>query len=61
MGPDIVPLILEELEREPDQWFWALKAITDADPVSPEHTGAVELMAVDWLRWGREQGFVGSA
>lgn len=60
MGPDIVPLILEELEREPDQWFWALKAITDADPVS-EHTGAVELMAVDWLRWGRERGFVGSA
>jgi len=58
MGPDIVPLILHELEREPDQWFWALKAITDADPVPPEHAGAVDLMVEDWLRWGREQGLV---
>lgn len=58
MGPDIVPLILHELEREPAQWFWALKAITDADPVPPEHAGAVDLMAEDWLSWGREQGLV---
>ena len=28
MGLPVVPLILEELEREPDQWFWALEAIT---------------------------------
>ena len=61
MGPEIVPLILQELEREPDQWFWALKSITEADPVVPEHAGAVDLMADDWLRWGREQGLVGSA
>jgi hypothetical protein len=61
MGPEIVPLILEELEREPDQWFWALNAITDADPVPPEHLGAVDLMAEDWLRWGREQGLGSSA
>jgi hypothetical protein len=24
MGPPVVPLILDELRREPDQWFWAL-------------------------------------
>ena len=33
MGPAVVPLILSELEKEPDLWFWALEAITDANPV----------------------------
>jgi hypothetical protein len=35
MGLSAVPLILEELHREPDQWFWALEAITEEDPVPP--------------------------
>ena len=30
MGPAVVPLILAELEREPDHWFWALEAITES-------------------------------
>ncbi len=29
IGWPVVPLILDELQREPDQWFWALEAITD--------------------------------
>ena len=32
MGLSAVPLILEELRREPDQWFWALEAITEENP-----------------------------
>jgi hypothetical protein len=39
MGPPIVPLILEELRREPDRWFWAPEAITEENPVRPK-TGA---------------------
>ena len=23
MGPQVVPLILDEMRREPDHWFWA--------------------------------------
>lgn len=56
MGPEVVPWVLRELEREPDHWFRALRALTSADPVSPEHRSKVREMAEDWLRWGREQG-----
>jgi len=35
MGLSAVPLILEELRRDPDQWFWALEAITEENPVPP--------------------------
>jgi len=36
LGWPVVPLILEELNREPNQWFWALEAITEQNPVPPE-------------------------
>jgi hypothetical protein len=58
MGTPVVPLILEELEREPDQWFWALEAITEENPVPPEANGVVRLMAKAWVDWGREQGYL---
>ncbi len=57
LGPAVVPLLLRSLERAPDHWFWALKAITGADPVPPPHRGKVREMAQDWLAWGREQGY----
>lgn len=56
LGREAVPLILRELEREPDHWFWALKAITGVDPVESARKGRVREMALAWLRWGREQG-----
>ena len=58
MGLPVVPLILEELQREPDQWFWALEAITEENPVPPEAAGVVKLMARAWVDWGQEQGYV---
>jgi hypothetical protein len=56
MGPAAVPLLLAELEREPDHWFWALKSITGADPVSAEHQGKLNEMTAAWIRWGQAQG-----
>ena len=56
MGPDALPLIFRELERQPDHWFWALKAITGADPVKPEDRGRIAKMAAAWLNWAKEQG-----
>ena len=58
MGLPVVPLILEELQREPDQWFWALEAITEENPVPPEAAGLVKQMAQAWVEWGRAQGFL---
>lgn len=56
MGDPAVPLILHELEREPDHWFWALTAITGYEPDLPEESANVETMAKAWLEWGRSRG-----
>src|SRR5438128_6632942 len=57
LGPAAVPLLLRELERSPDHWFWALKAITGADPVPPASRGKVREMARLWIDWGRQQRY----
>jgi hypothetical protein len=57
LGPAVVPLLLRELERDPDHWFWALKAITGADPVPEALRGKVREMARCWVSWGRAQGY----
>ncbi len=59
MGPRVVPLILEELRREPDQWFWTLEAITEQNPVPPEAMGKVRQMAQAWGRWSEQEGIPG--
>lgn len=56
MGVAAVPFLLRELERKPDHWFWALTAITGADPIQPEDRGKLKKMTEAWLRWGKEQG-----
>jgi hypothetical protein len=54
----VVPLILDELRREPDQWFWALESITEQNPVPPEAMGKVRLMAQAWVTWGEQRGML---
>ena len=58
MGEAVVPLILEELRREPDHWFWALEAITGENPVPAENAGSVPLTAQAWIEWGKKQGYL---
>ena len=53
LGPSVVPFILGELEKEPDHWFWALRAITGENPVNPEDKGRVKKMAEAWIAWGK--------
>jgi hypothetical protein len=57
LGRDAVPLILQDLERQPDHWFAALRAITGAEPIPPEDRGRMDRMATAWVRWGKEHGF----
>ena len=57
MGPVAIPFILRELEREPDHWFWALRAISGEDPIPPESRGKIDQMTAAWLRWGRQNGY----
>jgi hypothetical protein len=58
MGWPAVLLLLEELQREPDQWFWALESITGENPVPLEAAGKIRLMAQAWIDWGKRQGFL---
>jgi hypothetical protein len=58
IGPDAIPLILGELERETDHWFAALRAISDEDPVPPSSRGKMREMAQAWLAWGSKKGYV---
>jgi hypothetical protein len=58
MGDPAIPLLLEELQREPDHWFWALEAITLENPVPPEARGNIDDMARAWIEWGRQKGYI---
>lgn len=57
LGPAVVPLLLRELEHEPDHWFRALEALTGAHPVPEASQGRLHDMARAWLDWGHAQGF----
>lgn len=57
MGQEALPMLLKELDRHPSHWFWALRAITGANPVKAENRGRIKRMAQDWLEWGRDHGY----
>ena len=54
MGPIAVPLILERMQQTSGLWFWALKYITDEDPVTEDIRGNIQEMRQAWLDWGQE-------
>lgn len=58
MGQIAIPLIFSAMGKNPDHWFWALRSITGKDPVLPEHRGRLKQMTEDWLKWGRENGYI---
>lgn len=57
LGEPAIPLLLEELTRDPDWWFGAQMAITGANPVGPGDRGNLAKMTAAWLAWGRAHGY----
>jgi len=57
MGPDTIPLILAELEQEPDHWFAAFRELTGENPVPSEVRGNLRRMTASWLDWAEKHGF----
>jgi hypothetical protein len=57
MGQPAIPLLLAELERQPDHWFIALHELTGAEPVPAVSRGRIDDMAAAWIQWGRAHGF----
>ena len=53
LGPNAVSLVIEELEQRNGHWFWALDAMTGADPVLEEQWGDFSQMKAAWLNWWR--------
>ncbi|MBU1426290.1 MAG: hypothetical protein KKH12_14005 [Gammaproteobacteria bacterium] len=58
LGESVVPLILQDLAKSSDHWFWALKAITRHNPVNEQDAGDVSKMAKAWLAWGKTEGYI---
>jgi hypothetical protein len=56
MGDQAVPMVLNELKREPDEWFYALAKITGENPIPDAHRGRFGLMVNAWLNWGKKNG-----
>lgn len=58
MGEKALPFIFQDLKYEPALWFSALENITGQNPIDISHRGIIKLMTEDWLKWGREHGYV---
>jgi hypothetical protein len=57
MGAGVVPLVLDDLKKSRDDWFWALSAITGENPITETDAGNVPKMTEAWLRWARAKGY----
>ncbi len=59
MGESAIPLILRDLETEPNHWFSALSAIVDEGPEIPAHVrGDIRAISEAWLKWGKSKQYI---
>jgi len=57
-GIPVVPLILKDLERGPEFWHYALKNITNENPVPKEDINNLVKIQKAWLDWGRKKNLI---
>jgi hypothetical protein len=58
MGERVVPHILRSMEQSPNDWFYALRAITGENPVSSPQAGDMDRMTRAWLAWGKRRKLI---
>jgi hypothetical protein len=57
LGDGVIPFILDDLQKQPNHWFPALRALAhNFSPVKPEDAGNIKKMTKAWLKWGRDNG-----
>lgn len=56
LGWPAVKFVLRSLQKQPDDWFYALRAITNVNPVSDDAAGDVKRMSEMWIGWGKKNG-----
>jgi hypothetical protein len=57
LGSAVLPYILEDLSRQPSQWFVALETIAGVNPI-PQGNFNARVAVQAWLSWGREHGYI---
>ncbi len=57
LGPDVLPLIFDELEREPDDWFVAIRALTGVNPLPSQSRADLQETTNEWLEWAKHHGY----
>lgn len=55
-GVEVIPLILERLQKAPENWFWALKHLAGEDVA--KDTDNLRDAVNAWLLWGRKKGYI---
>ena len=59
MGEPAIPLILKDLQAQPDHWFPALAAISGESPQIPEEDrGRMRAITKIWIEWGKTKGYI---
>ena len=56
MGPDVIPILLRDLQKTRRSWFWALRYLAGVDPVESEDRGRLDKMVSAWVEWGKKEG-----
>jgi hypothetical protein len=58
LGPNVVPLLIRDMQQNRRDWFWALHHLTQANPVSSEHSGKLDKMIAAWVNWGKARNLL---
>jgi hypothetical protein len=57
-GKEVIPFILNRMKTRPDDWFWALKHITNHDAAASAGVDSFEGAVDAWLKWGVDNEFI---
>lgn len=59
MGEPVIPIILKDLQAQPDHWFPALATISGESPHIPdEDKGRIRSISKIWIEWGKMRGYI---
>lgn len=51
LGPDIIPILIDDMIKTQRPWFHVLCALTKENPVNEEHRGILNEIINDWIKW----------
>jgi hypothetical protein len=55
LGAPAVPLIMQELQKKPGHWHWALYSITQTNAAEEAPDGDIKAICNAWLKWGAQK------